>query len=61
MGKTFKHKNKWYDESDSQNKKDKFQDRRKKKLRKIVDKTAPLSDNVDGSKTDRDLYNPHGM
>ena len=60
MGKTFKHK-KWDDDYNSDQKKNKFSDRRKKKLRKIVNKTERLSDNADGTETDRDLYNPHGM
>jgi hypothetical protein len=59
VGKTFKHRNKWYDDNDSQDKKNKFNDRRKKKLRKIVKQGERLSDNADGSETDRDVYNTH--
>ena len=59
MGKTFRHQNKWYDDNESDNKKNKFQERRKKKLRKIVSKTERLSDNTDGSETDRDIEGTH--
>lgn len=47
MGKSFRHKNKWYDQTDDDEsyKKNKFKDRRKKKLRKIVDRDDSMSDN----------------
>jgi hypothetical protein len=59
MGKS-KHR-KWYDYGDEgyQNEQKKFSDRRKKKLRKIVNKTERLSDNQDGVETDRDIYGSH--
>ena len=61
MGKTFRNKNKWYDDdlNENQRKKNKFNQRRQKKLRKIVSKQERLSDNADGVASDKDVYGTH--